>query len=321
VHACNLCEVALSPTCMLSPLLYVNMQSTPFELVLKDMCDVVQDWALVNGLVIADDPAVCISTEFSSATNKHQKLLLNLFEKVGESKAPVFILIDELQHFFLAQHDNTGQPACHFFKDLVSPSRRHGNVYFVLTGSSMYSAWQGFALAGPEGHTISCTRVTLSIPINQSTAVAAVTQKLLRDWWSNIYSSTLGQLPDDVFATRFSEQPAYASYMVVLYSLHRDVTAAQQVATDELLSQCIDDIAVLHRALHQLNSKYPKLLRQLATCGCTVDPEQWLSWYIGASYYLDAYIQHDGAVWRLVDSPYSYMLAYILNKNGSMRDI
>jgi hypothetical protein len=163
---------------------------------LDRMYDLMKQWALANDIVSADNGIFKHASAYTNKVMQTQGRLLDLLECMGSSERPIFILVDEIQRFFSARYDTfAGQPPHEFFKELVSPSRRNGNVFFVVTGSSMCTAWQNFALASVNGHSLLGTRKTLNIPVNQSKTVAEVTQQQLNKWWNAAYCDTKDPLP------------------------------------------------------------------------------------------------------------------------------
>ncbi|KAG5188335.1 hypothetical protein JKP88DRAFT_267609 [Tribonema minus] len=105
-----------------------------------------------------------------------QCALLKIFRQLDEDGRHIFILVDEIQHFFnddVSERLRLGYRARQFFKALVSPSQRRNRVAVAVTGSSMIQAWMGFSEASPNGHTLAGARRTLTIPVNTNPAVAS----------------------------------------------------------------------------------------------------------------------------------------------------
>jgi hypothetical protein len=109
---------------------------------------------LLDGLHWAETHGVRTTLAYSSVPRSEQELqqaLLQLINNFAASNIRIFILIDEIQRFFLADHEP--QPlgtrsVATLFKLLVAPSvPRSGNVHFVTTGSCTCRAWLGFRKA------------------------------------------------------------------------------------------------------------------------------------------------------------------------------
>jgi hypothetical protein len=118
-----------------------------------------------------------------------QRALLVLINDFAALDTRIFMLIDEIQRLFLADHEPGPlgiRSVSRFFKMLVSPSvQRGGHVHFVMTGSCTCRAWLSFRKASPRcaAHSLQAARQTLVIPANDrwdSDDVADVTRHLLR---------------------------------------------------------------------------------------------------------------------------------------------
>jgi hypothetical protein len=104
---------------------------------------------LYDGILWAEEYGVRItSNRVPKTTRAVQRAVLTLIDDFAAANTPIFILIDEIQRFFIADHAPVPSGACSvstFFQRLVQPSvPRNGHVYFVMTGSCTGRAWLGF---------------------------------------------------------------------------------------------------------------------------------------------------------------------------------
>ena len=92
-------------------------------------------------------------------------------------------------------------------------------------------------------------------------------------------------------------------------------------AMQKLLSEFVEEIGPLKAALDGDNPQPALRLREMATHGCSADPQSWLPLEL-YQFYLEPYISRGkDHTWRLAPtSMYSYILSYAINSNGTLRD-
>jgi hypothetical protein len=105
--------------------------------------------------------------------------------------------------------------------------------------------------------------------------------------------------------------------VIVMYAFYNDLYAAITAVTKKMLEEFISDIGPLHQALTRSNNKNAKYMRQLATVGCSIDPILWLPDEVQD--YLGCYICKRDGQWRLMASPYTYMMSYVFDERGNLK--
>lgn len=129
-----------------------------YETFCEKFLDLVKKWA--------EKQELDLDVMASPATRRFDEQIVEFFEQLEErlaaADAHVFVLVDELQRWFMTQQSEQG--ASPLFKQLVTPlSGPRRRVLWVVTGSCMVRATIGWRLAGANGRNVQVWRLRVRV--------------------------------------------------------------------------------------------------------------------------------------------------------------
>eukprot|EP00611_Tribonema_gayanum_P008501 TRINITY_DN1804_c0_g1_i2.p1 TRINITY_DN1804_c0_g1~~TRINITY_DN1804_c0_g1_i2.p1 ORF type:complete len:354 (+),score=65.95 TRINITY_DN1804_c0_g1_i2:852-1913(+) len=185
----------------------------------------------------------------------------------------------------------------------------------------MRRAWLGFDGAAPQGFSLSDVRHVITIPVvDDDKRVEDLHMQKLASWWSKKTQGKRGELPDLIRATPFSS-PALLSCLAKLCLTFDDVQQVFTMAAYKLCSEFGEQAAAPLDVI-QSNPNIGIKISEVATTGCAQHPSKWLPPHLSRAYFepfvRECELPDGGLGWKLVPSIYRYMLAFAIQRDGTL---